>query len=639
MTEFFGPLMFILNMSGTMVLLFKEKIEKLIPMSFILSAMVLFPFGFLRELSLGTYILVGISLSGPLYLITEKVIKKKDISQWMQLILTSGLFIFILVYAAVYVINLKRNLNSWDEFSFWGPKIKEMLRLDAYYSVKEAAPHSHQDYPPAIQLTEFLWCKMCGGVYRERTLYRSLQTFLLSLYLPVFALPQIRTGQWYKSFVQLFLAAALIMICPLVMDSNLVFYNRICVDYALSIITAYIIADIVLTERYTQAFFFRLAVSLSFLILSKQIALLLHLLSAGILFSFIIIRNKHTIRTCSDSKGIEKRIVISAAAVCIIPFIFRQIWSYYVKDVSQLFKISDINISSMFSIMKGTGGEAYQHLSFVNFIDKLLTFNIADRPAGMTYWQIALLLAGLTLLLHLCRLYAQNDIAVINCMMLMGAAAYAFAMLVIYIYCFKEIEGPATASYSRYMDTYLAGWRTVIIMLAVYGLIKAGKYHISSAFACVFLLLACTVSGASMKETAQGLAGHDYLADCRTAENVICKNTPENSKILYVCQGDNGWNYVKLRYLGLPRTSSSISMGDPSYYSTNQIYVSDLSLDEAKKCFLQYDYVYLHVIDEQFIKRYGSLFGREELTAGQLYKVADENASCNLQIVDNDADE
>lgn len=127
MAEFFGPLIFILNMTGIMVLIFKEKAGRMIPMVFILSSLFLFPFGFMR------------------------------------------------------------------------------------------------------QLTEFLWCRMSGGVYRERTLYRALQVFLLSLYLPAFDRLEIskfsKEGRM-KNIAGLILAAGFILTAPLVMDSNLIFYTQ-----------------------------------------------------------------------------------------------------------------------------------------------------------------------------------------------------------------------------------------------------------------------------------------------------------------------------------------------------------------------------------------------------------------------------
>ena len=104
MTGFFGPLIFIINMSGTLILVFREKIERMIPAAFILPALFLFPFGFLGKLTLGVYLLAGISLIFPVYLFVEKKLRKRDISKWTQMFFSSGLLIFILVYTAVYFI-------------------------------------------------------------------------------------------------------------------------------------------------------------------------------------------------------------------------------------------------------------------------------------------------------------------------------------------------------------------------------------------------------------------------------------------------------------------------------------------------------------------------------------------------------
>ncbi len=622
MTGFFGPLIFIINMSGTLILVFREKIERMIPAAFILPALFLFPFGFLGKLTLGVYLLAGISLIFPVYLFVEKKLRKRDISKWTQMFFSSGLLIFILVYTAVYFINLKRSLSLWDEFSFWGPKMKEMLRLDTYYSVKEAAPHSHQDYPPAIQLVEFIWCRLSGTGYDERTLYRALQTFLLSLYLPVFENLKIVKERRGRNIVLSFFAAVLILVCPLVMDTHLGFYNRICVDYSLAVITAYIITDIVITKEYTVLFFCRTALSMSFLILTKQMGLPLYLLSAGILL-MLVFTKEHVHKSLGRSM---KKNVFSIAAVCAFPVMTGQIWSYYVRDTAQQFRASDIDIFSLLSIVKGTGKEAYQHTSFLNFMDKFLTFDMTGRPFSMTYWQTACLLGGLTLLLCMFQMYQKNEILILDSLLAMGSAAYAFTMLLLYIYCFGAVEGPLTASYKRYMASYLAGWAAVLIMLFIHGLIKAERYGIRNIIFSVMLCLAFMVSGTTLKEIGRGLTGSDALKDCRAAEKIIQQHTLEDAKILYVCQGDNGWNLVRLRYLGMPRTSEFVSLGDPSCYTTNQIYVSDLSAEEAQNIFSQFDYVYLYMIDEQFVQRYAELFEDRQLSEGQLYKVVNEDS-------------
>ena len=51
-----------------------------------------------------------------------------------------------------------------------------------------------------------------------------------------------------------------------------------------------------------------------------------------------------------------------------------------------------------------------------------------------------------------------------------------------------------------------------------------------------------------------------------------------------------------------------------------------LSAEEAQNIFSQFDYVYLYMIDEQFVQRYAELFEDRQLSEGQLYKVVNEDS-------------
>ena len=96
-------------------------------------------------------------------------------SFWLnQRFCTPGLLIFVTTYVGVYLYDLNRSFTNWDEFSHWGVMIKEMLRLNTFYSVDSSVLAVHKDYPPAIQIIEWLWCRLSGGCYEEAYLYSCL---------------------------------------------------------------------------------------------------------------------------------------------------------------------------------------------------------------------------------------------------------------------------------------------------------------------------------------------------------------------------------------------------------------------------------------------------------------------------------
>ena len=70
--------------------------------------------------------------------------------------------------------------SNWDEFSHWGKMVKEMFRLDSFYSTKLSNLMVHKDYPPIIQIYELLWVKLSNS-YSETILIKSIHFLELSL--------------------------------------------------------------------------------------------------------------------------------------------------------------------------------------------------------------------------------------------------------------------------------------------------------------------------------------------------------------------------------------------------------------------------------------------------------------------------
>ena len=182
--SYFVPLLYIFCTAGMFALLLHKKIEDVLPLSLMSMSLVLFLGGFI-DLRLGLGSIFLFAFLFPVLIVLIKFGKIKFLSFSFNQILTPAFLIYLLLYSFIYILNLNRGFLAWDEVSHWGPMVKEMIRLNHFYSVNESALLVHKDYPPIISIFEYLWCKLCGG-YKECYLYRSLQTLSLSLLFFIF---------------------------------------------------------------------------------------------------------------------------------------------------------------------------------------------------------------------------------------------------------------------------------------------------------------------------------------------------------------------------------------------------------------------------------------------------------------------
>jgi len=179
--SFLFPFLFIFMISLTNIILFKKKFEVVLPFSIMISILTTYILGFIN-LRLGFYFCILIALSSvPLLL---KSIKINEVKNIYQLCFTDYFWIFCIFYSIIFILNIQKPFDRWDEYSHWGVMVKEMFRMDKYYYLEECSLMRHKDYPPFTTILEYLWCRLCGN-YKERHLYNAKIIFSISLFLPI----------------------------------------------------------------------------------------------------------------------------------------------------------------------------------------------------------------------------------------------------------------------------------------------------------------------------------------------------------------------------------------------------------------------------------------------------------------------
>ena len=171
--SFVLPLIYIVFFTYSLTIIFKNKFEHDLPLTFIISAIIMYISLYVfKSFYIGLVINLLISFIFPIYIIknkyTFKDIKKKYIN--------NGLIAFITLYILVYLYDLNRMFTRWDELSHWGKMVKEIIRLDNFYSVPESHLLVHKDYPPIMSLMETLFV-FISGCFKETYLIRCIHLF------------------------------------------------------------------------------------------------------------------------------------------------------------------------------------------------------------------------------------------------------------------------------------------------------------------------------------------------------------------------------------------------------------------------------------------------------------------------------
>ena len=121
-------------MSFIIPLISKRSFGKCIPITLFLTAFSLYISQFLfHTFHIGFFINLLFPVAFILLLFIKY--KKKELTEFKRLFFSNGFYSFIIIYIFIYIFDFYRVFTKWDEFSHWGVMVKEMIRLDKFYSV------------------------------------------------------------------------------------------------------------------------------------------------------------------------------------------------------------------------------------------------------------------------------------------------------------------------------------------------------------------------------------------------------------------------------------------------------------------------------------------------------------------------
>ena len=603
-------LIYLLFINLTTVIITKKKFGESLIISLLLPAFLLYISQMIfKTFQVGYIISIIYALFSIFYLIYN-IKNKKELLRVKDNYLTNGFYAFLTIFFILVLFDYNRVFMLWDERSHWGVMIKEMFRLDKFYSVKESFLQVHKDYPPILQLYELNIVKLIGS-FKENYAIFSIHLLELSLFIP-FILEKKKAI--IKTIVQTLIIVMSVTLMTLMFDQDTIIFS-IYNDYFMAILVAFILIFIFKEKKLTDTFSL-LMVSLlsSTLLLTKQIGLTLYLMMLFLYFGCYILENKK-LKNIFNKKNIKNLIKIIVVIV-VIPLLLWFMWNNHTKalNLEGQFKLSDIKLSKLYDVSKGKGEYEYQTTSYKNYIVALRSRSITTSYIELTYFQAIFVLVLLIYFVY--KKYKtdlkQNKIYLLICALLIGAFGYSFVMLCTYVFCFKEIEGPNLASFPRYMSTYVLIVAYSLMMLFIYMSTKKEKLK---ALVVVLVVLFAINSGKSilrLTPTISRVKENIY----ETSGNILKQYVEEKSKVFIVAQNSSGDYQYFIKYYANPILVNTSYYIWPNENSTKYY-------EEVKKEIEKYDYIYIANIDDEFIKNYGYLF--KDIKNQQIYKIIKKN--------------
>lgn len=451
-------LFWLLSISGLLTIVFNRKFEMVLTLSMILGTLMLYPFGYINHISYGYYLSWLFVLLFYVLLIYFFIKNKDKLIEFKNNYFTYGLLYFVIFSIYCFFLYKYTGFGNCDEFTHWGPMLKETLRLDGFYTQDASRLIMHKDYPPFFTLLEVLFQGFNGFKFHEPFAYIALETFMFSMLLPVFG--NLKKKDWLKSmliFVSIVLVGLTLDKTETASDYAFV-YNSIYVDWCLALFCTYGIYLTYKEEGWGLFRFVYLTLICVTFILMKQMGLVFYLII--LIYAFFKV-------TFIDKQLDLKMMLNGIIFLVVIPVLFYISWSYVVKlyQIDAQFKIGELSISDFFNIIKGNApkGLEWKYTAFRNYCSNLLHRPLVLHPFKMSYF----VYTGLMMLIIFIAFRFKKDAFFLAGTYLIGAIGYSIAMLILYTLAFTIDEAPYLASFDRYMASYLYFGTTLTLMLVI----------------------------------------------------------------------------------------------------------------------------------------------------------------------------
>lgn len=481
------PFLYIFLLTGTFVYLFRKKhnFQTVLPLALISTTLFVFLFTALfHTISIAVWLTTAAALS----FIPLLVLDKERARTLKELIFTPGFVIFCIIYLFAVLFGWSKVVPLLSDSSMhWAPHVWTMWLRDDFYTSPGVSLVIHGDYPPAIQLFELIWSKV-AGVYHEGLLFVAIQVLSFSMLFPVFGSFTWHKQHKLKDWLIILLVTATLLSLPLIFFVS-GFYASLDVDTILAFIFAYgVYLAITESRKFTLTGLAKLSLAITFLVLTKQIAIVL----AGIvvliyLLSLCLSYREHIrIKTLSTKtigyfrqwKKHWKTLAITALLI-LLPLAFIKLWSAQTTDFVTpgggvaIFHLNPVDTLQIPDILDHDAGSQAQQYFSRGFI-KHMFFDSAgfllNNVSSVSYMQVVLLFVGAMLLIW--SIFQdrndRNRVVIVATIITVGWFMYCFVVYSVFLFGgMNDIELSNLDTPNRYLRTYLFAMLLIAVILLI----------------------------------------------------------------------------------------------------------------------------------------------------------------------------
>ena len=559
----------------------RRKVEIIAPTIFFFIMMVLYFSGVIfSSFIYGNVFIILLSIGALVYLIYDML---KSNMSWLKILKEFQVLIILYIVMAILLIGFKSKI--WDDFSHWLLTVKNMFLFNELSNNKNSTIY-FKTYPPATAIIQYFYNYIQNIFFKNINLEYNSQ--LITNYFVLILLLSIVNMTKLNSKAKRILYPILFII-PAIFNSQI--YIGLYVDVILAVMGVYLLIyyEYAKVEKINKKFVvIDMVLATLFLVLIKPTG------SAIIIFCLIyIILDLIIMKNYKFNLQVIITILISF-------FIGKKSWEYYMHktNVGVIWRTEKITFGSILNILNGKG-ENYQYETINNFFKAL----IKTKISLFSYIIFFILTIGILIFRYLKRKNNKNlKILIFNALVIV---IYPISLLIMYVFIFGPGEAVKLASFKRYLST-------IVIFLIILDTLLIAKSEKILKYGKIIILLFLVLFFKNNTMKILTIKRFKYIKTVNEERQEIKKIPKEieknhNNKIYFVSNmnKDQGYYYWVFRYEATP-------LKIQEFYHTDE-----KNLFETLK---GYDYIYVKDFDEDFSKKYSTLF-KDHLEPNNFYKI------------------
>ena len=598
-------LMFLIVISFSLYLFFKyeKRVEETLPYTFICIVLFLYIMGLIRLLKLGTYLIILLSILSYSYIIYSLIKKRNKKVTLLKLITPANIF-FVSIFVVLCIYHNGRLLTGWDDFTHWGDVVKVMHSINDF-STSSKSLSAFQSYLPGMSIFQYFFETLLHN-FNEGYLFISSQIFAFSLFLPF-----MKNITWKK--VLNFIISVIITLLSFLVF-YITYYKSIYIDCFLALIFAFNLGSIYLFKNnYNKENIIKLSLSLSMLVLTKDIGLFLAFICIFIIFTITLVNH-------IKNKQIIKKEYTPIFIFLLVIFSTYFSWKLNIRlsgATANWTNELDINFI-IDSLLKR--GNSYGVTVRNNYVNTFLNYSILRGFLSLNCTSTIIMFSLIFAVISngkSSEKYSNNTLYLTS---VICFYIYIFLLLILYLWKFDEYEAVNLASWQRYVGTYL---QALLFLLIFIIFDKNNKNHLIM----VLIIIALGINPFKISEVLKKDIGETIykrepyiLAEKQINE----KLNGTKASIYFISQADSGYDYWAFKFtcrdhISYINTGMTWSIGEK--YGEGDIWTKNINSTEwMNELSEKYDYVYIYNADNKFINEFGKLF-ESNIENNKLYKI------------------